>query len=98
MRSLQDTIYNWLTIKVVADVRKDDSAAQETEALFKSMLMEDHEITSINFTKEEPMYYVTYEQHGEMKKTRFPIELIDVMINQMSDEPDKYKNYDKEQA
>ncbi|WP_096154784.1 MULTISPECIES: hypothetical protein [Bacillus] len=98
MRSLQDTIYNWLTIKVVADVRKDDSAAQETETLFKSMLMEDHEITSIEFVKEEPMYYVSYEQHGEMKKTRFPIELIDVMINQISEEPERYKNYENEEA
>ena len=30
MGSLQDAIYNWLTIKVVADARPNDLAAVET--------------------------------------------------------------------
>lgn len=34
MQSLQDTIYNWLTIKLVAESRPDDLAAQENDAIF----------------------------------------------------------------
>ncbi|WP_078381039.1 hypothetical protein [Sutcliffiella halmapala] len=94
MRSLQDTLYNWLTIKVVAEARSDDKSAQDTLQLFSSILIDDHKLTDVEVTKEEPMYYVSYIKDGEAHKVRFPIELIDVMIEQINNEPEKYQNYE----
>lgn len=93
MKSLQDDLYNWLTIKVVTDERLDDTAAVETEKMFYSMLIDDHCISNIEIEKDDEMYYVHFDQQGERKKNRFPRELIEVMINQINKEPEKFKNY-----
>ncbi|WP_246944122.1 hypothetical protein [Bacillus pinisoli] len=95
MNSLQDTLYNWLTIKVVADVRKDDIAAQETAAFFYEMLTEDHHLKDIQVEKDDQMYRVTYSIDDVEKQARFPVELIDIMIDQMEAEPEKFINYPK---
>jgi hypothetical protein len=94
MRSLQDTLYNWLTIKVVAEARPDDKSAQDTMKLFESILTDDHKLTEISVTKDDPMYYVSYIKDGVAQKIRFPIELIDVMLEQIKNEPEKYHNYE----
>ncbi|HDX9576623.1 hypothetical protein M3215_13915 [Bacillus cytotoxicus] len=91
MRSVQDALYNWLTIKVVAEARPYDGAAQETYMLFHNMLHEDHQLKHVTVEKKEDMYFVTYEQEGETKSLRFPLELIDCFLEQINREPEKYK-------
>lgn len=93
MKSLQDTLYNWLSIKMVRDERPDDTAAVETEEMFAEMLTNEHGLSNIEIEKDEIMYYVHYHQSGERKKTRFPRELIEVMLKQIISEPEKYVNY-----
>lgn len=95
MNSLQDTLYNWLTIKVVCDARPDDHAALETKGLFEDMLAENYAlaVSDVEIITDEEMYYVNYKRDGEMKKTRFPRELIEVMLNQINMEPEKFANY-----
>jgi hypothetical protein len=92
MRSVQDTLYNWLTIKVVCDARPDDTAARDTLNLYEEMLA-DLNLSDIEITTDVVMYYVSYQQGEETKKTRFPRELIEVMLNQINQEPEKYENY-----
>jgi hypothetical protein len=92
MKSVQDTLYNWLTIKVVCDARPDDTAARDTLNLFEDMIAELH-LSNIEVTKDDVMYYVSYQQGEETKKTRYPQELIEVMLNQINQEPEKYENY-----
>lgn len=91
--NLQDLLYNWLTIKVVRDARPDDNAAKETEELFRERLTGELLLSDIEITKDDVMYYVSYTQAGERKKTRFPRELIEVMLDQINREPEKYQNY-----
>lgn len=93
MNSLQDALYNWLTIKVVIDERPDDTAAVETEKTFYDMLKDDHSLTNIDVTKDDEMYYVHFDHEGERKKQRFPRELIEVMLNQINQQPERYRNY-----
>lgn len=93
MNSLQDNLYNWLTIKIVSDERPNDTAAVETEKMFGEMLIQEHGLTNIVIEKDEVMYYVHFDQNGERKKSRFPRELIEVMLNQINSEPEKYVNY-----
>ncbi|MEH7747862.1 hypothetical protein V7659_23000 [Neobacillus drentensis] len=92
MKSVQDTLYNWLTIKVVCDSRPDDTAARDTLHLFEEMLA-DLNLSNIEVTTDVVMYYVSYQQGDETKKTRFPRELIEVMLQQINQEPEKYENY-----
>ncbi|MFE4349509.1 hypothetical protein [Peribacillus butanolivorans] len=92
MKSLQDALYNWLTIRVVCDARPDDSAARDTEMFFMQMLKNDHHVIIDSVSKIEPFYFVEFLIGDEMKKQRFPIELIDIMLDQIQLEPDKYKN------
>lgn len=93
MKSLQDAIYNWLTIKVVLDFRPDDLAAAETEEMFLDILKNEHSLEDITVTKDLMMYYVNYEQNGKQKMHRFPRELVEVMLRQINREPEKYENY-----
>jgi len=93
MSSLQDSLYNWLSIKVVADARPDDTAAIDTFLLFDELLKENHAVSGITIHKDDVMYLVSYQMDGELKTSRFPAELIDSMIDQIQAEPEKYKNF-----
>ncbi|PLR69600.1 hypothetical protein [Bacillus sp. UMB0893] len=93
MSSLQDSLYNWLSIKVVADARPDDTAAIDTFMLFDELLKENHALTDLTIHKDDGMYLVRYQIDGESKTSRFPVELIDSMIDQIQAEPEKYKNF-----
>lgn len=93
MNSLQDAIYNWLTIKVVVDKRPDDTAAVETEKMFYDILISEYQLENMEVNKDETMYEVTFTKDGEEKKYRFPRELIEVMLQQIEREPDKYRNF-----
>lgn len=92
MKSVQDTLYNWLTIKVVCDARPDDTAAKDTLNLFEEMIADLH-LSNLVVTKDDLMYYVSYQQGEETKKARFPQELIEVMLKQINQDPEKYENY-----
>jgi len=96
MKSLQDTLYNWLTIKIVKDARPDDTAAVETEKMFRDMIFEEHGLTDIEIEKDEVMYYILYNENGERKKVRYPRDLIEIMLDQINKEPEKFVNYPEE--
>lgn len=96
MKSVQDALYNWLTIKVVSEARPEDSAARETKELFEKILREDHGIYDLDISMDETMYQVAYTVNGESKTSRFPIELINVLLNQINEQPERYQNYSSE--
>jgi hypothetical protein len=93
MMSLQDKLYNWLTIKVVVDARPEDTAARDTMNMFEQLLADENDIQSPEVTMDEDMYYIEVKSNEQQKTYRFPRELIEVMLNQISDEPEKYVNY-----
>ncbi|MEW8972298.1 MAG: hypothetical protein AB2411_16835 [Mesobacillus sp.] len=97
MKSLQDAIYNWLTIKIVSDARPEDTAAKETTELFEQILAEEHNVESKELKRDALMYYVNVVQEGDSKEYRFPRDLIEVMLDQIRQEPDKYVNYPQEE-
>ncbi|WP_428908783.1 hypothetical protein [Niallia sp. Krafla_26] len=95
MSSIHDSLYNWLTIKVVCDARPEDTAALETEEMFRDILKEEHEIVDIHITVDEDFYYLSYVLNDKESQTRFPRELIEVMLNQINESPDRYKIFPK---
>jgi hypothetical protein len=93
MSSVQDALYNWLTIKVVCDERPTDKAARETENMFLSILEVDHGVSDMTVKVDDIMYHISYVKNEEPFKMRFPRELIEVMLNQIKESPEKYVNY-----
>lgn len=93
MDSVQDAVYNWLTIKVVSDARPEDLAAVETEKMFFSILETEHKLSEITVDKDEQMYYVSFLKAGKAEKMRFPKDYIEVMLNQINEAPDRYTIY-----
>lgn len=93
MASLQDTLYNWLTIKVVSNARPDDTAASNTTTFLEEMLHEEHGVSEMEIIQNDPMYDVFYFHEGEKKKKRFPMELANFMLNQINENPEWFTNY-----
>ncbi len=93
MRSLQDAVYNWLTIKLVADNRPEDQAALDTTTFFRELLTEEHNVIDIHVQRKEEMYFVTCKLEKGERNFRFPTELIDCIYDQMEQNPERYQNY-----
>ncbi|MGG1688313.1 hypothetical protein [Pseudalkalibacillus sp. NRS-1564] len=85
--NLQDTMYNWLSIKVVADHRKDDQAAQDTCSFFMDILTEDHNVADLSVEVTEEYYVVNYVKDGESDSKKFPSELIEALLSSIENEP-----------
>ncbi len=93
MKSLQDALYNWLSIKVVSDARQDDQAAKETVDMFWNVLQADFQVTALQVDEEEEVYMVHYTTKNRTGSQRFPRELIDCMLQSINENPERYKNY-----
>ncbi|MGM7701020.1 hypothetical protein ACSVDE_04790 [Pseudalkalibacillus sp. Hm43] len=85
--NLQDTLYNWLSIKRVADERQDDQAAKDTLDFFEEMLTEDHLVEDLRVETKPPMYIIHYSIEGTSHQKQFPIELIDALYDSIESEP-----------
>ncbi|HET7580968.1 MAG TPA: hypothetical protein VFK33_16935 [Bacillales bacterium] len=84
---LQDALYNWLSIKKVAEARPDDKAAEDTYAFFSEILEEDHHIEKTEVIKEKTFYTVYYWVDGEKADKQFPVALIDALLQSIEAEP-----------
>ncbi|WP_110112401.1 hypothetical protein [Bacillus sp. CGMCC 1.16541] len=93
MKSVQDALYNWLSIKIVADARPDDFSAQETFTFFQQMLDQDFALKDVRVKKDEVAYVVSYKMDGKEETKRFPVELVECMYEQIKQEPEKFQNY-----
>lgn len=87
--NLQDTLYNWVQIKLVANARPEDNAAKETCDFFEQILFEDHKLTSIAIDrKDDTMLHIAYEQgDGSKKKKMFNIEDCEQLLQDINSNP-----------
>ncbi|WP_027414465.1 hypothetical protein [Aneurinibacillus terranovensis] len=67
---IENALLNYLQIKIVADARPDDTAARNTSDFFYSILVEDHKLEALEYTRDDTMYHVRYTAGGK-QKTRF---------------------------
>lgn len=84
---LQDALFNWLQIKVVADVRPDDASALETVAFFHEMLTDDHSVTELLYSKDETMYTIRYVIEEKRKTQMFDREAVESLLQAIGNEP-----------
>ncbi len=84
---LENALFNWLQISIVANSRKDDQAAQETAEFFTQILYEDHKITKVHYEKEDLAYHIYYEINGELTKLTFDSYIAEKLLDDISSEP-----------
>lgn len=72
---LEDALFNWLQIRLVADARPEDGAARDTLAFFEQILKEDHKLDSFAIADtDETMIHIQFGKDGRSKRQFFPRE------------------------
>jgi hypothetical protein len=89
--TLQDALYNWLQIHLVAEARANDRAAADTRDFFVQVLQEDHRIGDIKISVEKGMYHLDYEHEGTAKRKSFPKAMAEQLLIDIDSNP-KYND------
>jgi hypothetical protein len=84
---LEDALFNWLQIKIVAEERVNDYAAEETKLFFEQILREDHALTDFEATTDETMVHISYEVEGVRKKLMFNRESAEQLLTDINSNP-----------
>lgn len=85
---LQDALYNWLQIRMVADARPDDKAALDTCEFFAAILREDHQVSEFGITAiDDTMVHVRMVMEGKPKKQMFPREAAEQLLHDINSNP-----------
>lgn len=85
---LQDALFNWLQIRLVANARPDDGAAQETAAFFETILTEDHGISQFAISAiDDTRVHLSYTKDGTVKKQLIDRELAEQLLRDIEAEP-----------
>ena len=86
--TVQDALFNWLQIKIVADARPEDGAARETVAFFEQVLREDHRAERVEIAdKDDTMIHVRYETEGKGKRQMFDRHIAEKLLSDIEAEP-----------
>jgi hypothetical protein len=88
---LEDALFNWLQIKIVAEARSEDEAAEETRLFFEQILREDHAVTDFETTRDATMYHISYTVEGKRKRLMFNQESVEQLLADINSNP-KYNN------
>jgi hypothetical protein len=84
---LEDALFNWLQIRIVADARPEDGAARSTLEFFEEILREDHGLTDVAVAAvDAATIQVRYIQEGRSELQLFDREageqlLLDIEAN-----------------
>lgn len=85
---LQDALFNWLQIRLVAEARPDDNAAKETESFFAEILRDDHKLADVRFAIEsDATVHVLYELDGETHKQQYDREFAEQLLRDIIANP-----------
>ncbi|MED4601134.1 hypothetical protein P9314_10510 [Paenibacillus validus] len=85
--NLQDTLFNWLQISIVAEARPEDGAARETKDFFELILREDHALSRFSYEENDDLYRVEYEQDGQTRMQRYDRELAEQLLTDINSNP-----------
>jgi hypothetical protein len=79
--TLQDALFNWLQINLVAEARPDDNAARETRDFFEQILREDHGLTHVEVSDaDETTILLRYTADGETKTQSYDREQAEQLL------------------
>lgn len=85
---LEDALFNWLQIQIVAEARPDDRAAIDTRDFFMQILTEDHGLTNVSIDRiDDTMIHIRYEREGRSKVQMIPREAGEQLLNDIEANP-----------
>jgi len=84
---IEDAIFNWLQITVVYKARPNDLSAKETSEFFRRILVEDYDISEINYELDGFTYNIRYEIDGKEASIRLNSTMVDKLIADIENEP-----------
>ncbi|WP_214629132.1 hypothetical protein [Paenibacillus agaridevorans] len=85
---LEDALFYWLQIKLVAEGRPDDDAALRTLAFFEDILREDHGLDQVAVSSmDSDRIKVTYEKAGKPYSQHYPRELGEALLQDIISNP-----------
>lgn len=86
--NLQDALFNWLQIHIVAEARPDDHAAKETKEFFETILREDHQLSRFSISSDEDLVYrIHYEKDGQNSMQKYDGELAEQLLSDIRSNP-----------
>lgn len=69
---LEEALFNWLQIELVAQAHPEDNAAKETVRFFEQILKEDHGLSEWTISAlDETMIHLRYTAHGKTRMQMF---------------------------
>ncbi|MFD0588084.1 hypothetical protein ACFQZE_08725 [Paenibacillus sp. GCM10027627] len=85
---LEDALFNWLQIKIVAEARPGDGAATDTLLFFEQVLREDHGLDSFELLKtDDTMIHVRYVKEARAKLQMYPRETGEQLLQDIINNP-----------
>ncbi|GAA3403883.1 hypothetical protein ACFFNY_02895 [Paenibacillus hodogayensis] len=85
---LNEALFNWLQIRLVAEARPEDNAARETESFFAEILRDDHNLQDVRIAvTDDTTLHVRYEHEGETKAQRFDKEHAEQLLRDIAANP-----------
>ncbi len=85
---LEDSLFNWLQIRLVAEARPEDQAAKETVRFFEEILTEDHGVSELAIgAQDTTMIHVRYTVNGKTKMQMFGREQAEQLLSDIDANP-----------
>lgn len=85
---LRTALFNWVQIKLVAEARPDDEAAQETNRFFEEILVEDHGVTSMKIeVSVDELVHVHFTAVDKPMSMKFDRELSEQLLQDINANP-----------
>ncbi|MBM7565681.1 hypothetical protein [Paenibacillus sacheonensis] len=85
---LEDALFNWLQIQLVAEQRPDDRAAADTRDFFLEILTDDHGVTDVLVHKtDDTMIHVKYVKDDRAKLQLYPREAAEQLLTDINQNP-----------
>jgi hypothetical protein len=86
--TLQDALFNWVQIHIVAEARPDDDAARETCSFFEEILREDHHVSQFAVSaRDETMIHIRYEIDGRTKTQMYDRDHAEQLLRDIESNP-----------
>ena len=88
MMKLEDALFNWLQIRLVADARPQDHAALDTVEFFHTILIEDHLVRELQITEAgDDMLQVRYTIGEQSHVKSYDRHYAEQLLQDINDNP-----------
>ncbi|SFS49521.1 hypothetical protein [Marininema halotolerans] len=83
----EDTLFNWLQIRLVWNARPKDGSAEETVRFFEQMLTEDHGVRELSLTMEADQYRISWQKEDGEEARLYDRKQAESLLQSIEAEP-----------